>query len=47
MVLWLSGGSTYIDPKGPCAQIVCTPAPMYLCRDYFKAKVSLFGYMDP
>ena len=28
-------------PKGPCAQIVYTlgPIPMYLYREYFKAKV--------
>ena len=28
-----------IIPKGPCTQIVYTSAPMYLNRDYFKAKV--------
>ena len=26
-------------PKGPCAQIVNTLAPKYLCRDYFKSNV--------
>ena len=35
------------SPKGPCAQIVYELAPMYLYRDYFKAKLKLFGYMDP
>ena len=34
-------------PKGPCTQIVYTLAPKYLYRDYFEAKVYLFGYMDP
>ena len=26
-------------PGGPCAPVVYTLAPKYLCRDYFKAKV--------
>ena len=26
-------------PKGPCSQIVYTLGPMYLYREYFKAKV--------
>ena len=26
-------------PKAPCPEIVCTLAPKYQCRDYFKAKV--------
>ena len=30
-------------PKGPCSQIVYNLGPMYLYRDYFKAKVYLFG----
>ena len=28
-----------LNPKGPCAHIVYTLAPMYLYRDYFKANV--------
>ena len=38
---------TVANPKGPGAQIVYTLAPKYLYRDYFEAKVYLFGYMDP
>ena len=34
-------------PKGPGTQIVYTLVPKYLYREYFKAKVYLFGYMDP
>ena len=35
-------------PKGPCTQIVYTLGPMYLHREYFKAKVYiLYEYMDP
>ena len=34
-------------PKGPCTQIAYTLAPKDPNRDYFKAKVYLFGYMDP
>ena len=34
-------------PEGPCAQIVYTWAPKYPNRYYLKAKVCLFGYMDP
>ena len=34
-------------PKGPCTQIVYTLAPKYFYRDHFKAKVYLFGHMDP
>ena len=36
-----------LTPKGPCTQIVYTLAPKSPNRDYFKAKVCLFGYMDP
>ena len=31
----------------PTSISVYTLAPKYLYRDYFKAKVYLFGYMDP
>ena len=34
-------------PKGPCTLIAYTLALKYLYRDYFKAKVSTYGYMDP
>ena len=34
-------------PKGTFAQIVYTSAAKYPNRYYFKAKVYLFGYMDP
>ena len=37
----------WTSPKGPCSQIVYTLAPKYPNRDYFRAKVYLFGYMDP
>ena len=35
--------------QGPCTQVVYTLGPMYLYREYFKAKVLyiLFGYMEP
>ena len=36
-----------ITLKGPCTQIVYTWDPKYLYGGYFKAKVYLFGYMDP
>ena len=45
--LWCLGFRGVGVPKGPCTQIVYTLAPKYLYRDYFKAKVYLFGYMDP
>ena len=34
-----SSRGTLIIPKGPCTQIVYTLVPMYLYREYFKAKV--------
>ena len=36
-----------VSPKGPCTQIVQTRTPKYPNGDYFKAKVYLFGNMDP
>ena len=42
-----SGCTVAYYPKGPCSQIVYTLGPKYLYGDYFKAKVYLFGYMDP
>ena len=33
------------SPKGPCTQIVYTLAPMYICRDYFKAKVDFIYFL--
>ena len=34
--------------KGPCTQMVETLGPMYLYREYFKAKVYILsGHMDP
>ena len=40
----LPKGTFVTRPKGPCTQIVYTWAPKYPNRDYFKAKVYLFGY---
>ena len=36
-----------VSPKGPCTQIVYALAPKYPKKDCFKAKVWLFGHMDP
>ena len=33
--------------KSPCAQIVDTLGPMYLCREYFKAKVCTIWVHGP
>ena len=45
--LYRDSGFRVYYPKGPCTQIVYTLAPKHLYRDYFKAKVYLFGCMDP
>ena len=37
----------FVNLKGPCTQIVCTLGAMYLCREYFKAKVYIIWVHGP